>query len=77
MRILLIGLLIGAVLMFYASYRTSIKPYAIRKVRTMTFFQQFSQTMIFGFKTVWLFLVWGLILFVCFAIFGLLLRIAG
>ena len=76
-RVLLVGLLIGAVLMFYASYRASIKPYAIHKVRTMTVFQQLFQTVIFGFKTIWLFLVWGLILFACIAIFGWLLRIAG
>jgi hypothetical protein len=76
-RVLLVGLLIGAVLMFYASYRASIKPYAIHKVRTMTVFQQLFQTFIFGFKAIWLFLVWALILFACFTIFGWLLHFAG
>jgi hypothetical protein len=76
-RVLLVGLLIGAVLMFYASYRASIKPYAIHKVRTMTVFQQLFQTLIFGFKTIWLFLFWGLILFACIAIFGRLLYFVG
>jgi len=76
-RVLLVGLLIGAVLMFYASYRASIKPYAIHKVRTMTVFQQLFQTLIFGFKTIWLFLVWGVMLFACIAIFGRLLQFVG
>lgn len=76
-RLLLVGLLIGAVLMLYASYKASIKPYSIQKVRTMPVLKQVTQTIVFGFKAVWSFLFFGIILFLCFIVIGWLMRLAG
>lgn len=77
LSLLLLGLMIGAILMLYASYKATIRPYTIQKKRTMPVIKQIAQTISFGIKSIWLFVVSAFLLFILYIVAGWIIRFAN